>query len=213
MGENEQGGMLRNVVVIGLVAMIALVVTLAVVGLKGNMKSGTSNATNSIQKQLSGDSNDDTNVVTDDFNNSSYYYSDPDSNNMVTITGMTTAAREAASGTVVIPSYLKRNGKIYTVNKLDSYLYSSTKITGVVIPNTIESIGSNAFQYTSLTSVTVPDSVKTIGAAAFSDIPANKDGFVSIGKNTSYNNDTWHASFGYHWVGSNEVPYTPTIRS
>ena len=34
MGENEQGGMLRTVVVVGIVAMIALIVTLGVVGLK-----------------------------------------------------------------------------------------------------------------------------------------------------------------------------------
>lgn len=39
MGENEQGGMLRNVVVIGLVAIIAAVVIFAVIGLNGNMKS------------------------------------------------------------------------------------------------------------------------------------------------------------------------------
>ena len=37
MGENEQGGMLRTVVVIGIVAMVALIVTLGVVGLKSNM--------------------------------------------------------------------------------------------------------------------------------------------------------------------------------
>lgn len=34
MGENEQGGMLRTVVVVGLVAMVALIITLGVVGLK-----------------------------------------------------------------------------------------------------------------------------------------------------------------------------------
>lgn len=37
MGENEQGGMLRTVVVVGIIAMVALVVTLGVVGLKSNM--------------------------------------------------------------------------------------------------------------------------------------------------------------------------------
>lgn len=39
MGENEQGGMLRTVVVIGLIAIIAAVVIFAVIGLNGNMKS------------------------------------------------------------------------------------------------------------------------------------------------------------------------------
>lgn len=37
MGENEQGGMLRNVVVIGIIAIVALIITLGVVGLKSNM--------------------------------------------------------------------------------------------------------------------------------------------------------------------------------
>jgi len=213
VGENEQGGMLRNVVVVGLVALIAAVVIYAVIGLKGNMLAGTSTATDSIQKQLGSNSNDNSNVVTDDYDTSNYFYSDPDSNNMVTITGMKTGVRTALSGTVVIPSYLQKNGKKYTVNKIDGYVYSNSKITGVVIPGTIESIGDSAFQYTSLTSVIIPDSVKTIGSSAFSDISANKDGFVSIGKNTSYNKDTWHSSFGWHWVGSGQVPYTPTIRS
>jgi len=37
MGENEQSGMLRTVVVIGIIAMVALIMTLGVVGLKNNM--------------------------------------------------------------------------------------------------------------------------------------------------------------------------------
>ena len=39
MGENEQGGMLRTVVAIGIIAMIAAFVIFAVIGLNGNMKS------------------------------------------------------------------------------------------------------------------------------------------------------------------------------
>lgn len=38
MGENEQGGMLRTVVVVGIIAMVALIMVLGVVGLKDNMK-------------------------------------------------------------------------------------------------------------------------------------------------------------------------------
>lgn len=44
MGENEQGGMLRTVVVIGLVALIAAVITMGVVGLKSNMTKNTDRA-------------------------------------------------------------------------------------------------------------------------------------------------------------------------
>lgn len=48
MGENEQGGMLRTVVVIGLVAIIAIVITLGVVGLKGNMTKNTDSAVGAV---------------------------------------------------------------------------------------------------------------------------------------------------------------------
>lgn len=48
MGENEQGGMLRTVVVIGLVALIAAVVIFAITGLKGNMRKNTDSAVGTI---------------------------------------------------------------------------------------------------------------------------------------------------------------------
>jgi len=53
MGENEQGGMLRTVVVIGIVAMVALIITLGVVGLKNNMTSNQTNALQTVSKGIS----------------------------------------------------------------------------------------------------------------------------------------------------------------
>jgi len=50
MGENEQGGMLRTVVVIGIVAMVALIITLGVVGLKDNMTKNQTNALQTVSK-------------------------------------------------------------------------------------------------------------------------------------------------------------------
>lgn len=41
MGEKEQGGMLRTVVVVGIVAIIALVITAGIVGLKANLRTNT----------------------------------------------------------------------------------------------------------------------------------------------------------------------------
>ena len=43
MGENEQGGMLRTVVVVGLVALIAAVITMGVVGMKASMSKNIDN--------------------------------------------------------------------------------------------------------------------------------------------------------------------------
>ena len=49
MGENEQGGMLRMVIVIGLVSLIAAVVTLGVVGLKGSMNHNSTKAVGAVE--------------------------------------------------------------------------------------------------------------------------------------------------------------------
>ena len=48
MGENEQGGMLRTVVVVGIIAMVAMIITLGVVGLKNNMTKNTDSAVGAV---------------------------------------------------------------------------------------------------------------------------------------------------------------------
>ena len=50
MGENEQGGMLRTVVVIGLVALIAAVMIFAITGLKGDMRKNSDTAVYNVDK-------------------------------------------------------------------------------------------------------------------------------------------------------------------
>ena len=58
MGENEQGGMLRTVVVVGLVAIIALVITVGVVGLKSSLRTNTLMGTSMGQNVLEIDQSD-----------------------------------------------------------------------------------------------------------------------------------------------------------
>lgn len=58
MGENEQGGMLRTVVVIGLVAIIAIVITVGVVGLKSSLRTNTLMASTMGQNVLQIDQSD-----------------------------------------------------------------------------------------------------------------------------------------------------------
>lgn len=50
MGENEQGGMLRTVVVVGLVALIAAVVIFGITGLKASMTKNSSTAVYNVEK-------------------------------------------------------------------------------------------------------------------------------------------------------------------
>lgn len=48
MGENEQGGMLRTVVVIGIIAMVAMIMIVGVVGLKNTMNTNTDKAVGKV---------------------------------------------------------------------------------------------------------------------------------------------------------------------
>lgn len=55
MGENEQGGMLRTVVVVGLVALIAAVVIFGVVGLNASMNKNSDTAVHNVERaQMTG---------------------------------------------------------------------------------------------------------------------------------------------------------------
>lgn len=50
MGENEQGGMLRTVVIVGLVALIAAVIIGGIVGMKASMTKNTATAVDNVEK-------------------------------------------------------------------------------------------------------------------------------------------------------------------
>jgi hypothetical protein len=70
----------------------------------------------------------------------------------------------------------------------------NNRITSIVLPDTIETIGDNAFEYTtSLTNIAIPNSVKTIGNRAFSNsglIELNiPDSVESIGPGAFENNN------------------------
>ena len=97
------------------------------------------------------------------------------------------------SGAVVIPALVMNDGAVYTVNAIDKSGFASAKnLLGVMIPNTITTIGEKSFyactglesvkfdsnihlstlplgvfaQCSSLTSITIPNSVTTIGEGA-----------------------------------------------
>ena len=73
------------------------------------------------------------------------------------------------SGDVIIPRTIRYNGKEYLVNAIgNAVFYNSTRLTSVIIPNSVVSIGSSVFMNCiSLTSVTIPKSVTRIGTGAF----------------------------------------------
>ncbi len=81
---------------------------------------------------------------------------------------------ESGVTTVVIPSTVEdTNGVSYNVTRVGENTFNNAapeehiKISSVVIPNSVTSIGDFAFQFNKLTSVTIPNSVTTIGGHAF----------------------------------------------
>lgn len=178
--------------------------------------------------------------VVDDYDTSNHDYTFDDTNNTAVI-GTIKAGKDKDKGSVVVPSYVTKSGTKYKVVAIDGNAYrDSPELTDVVIPDNVktigegafaddthltnltigkgvETIGDSAFQHTTLSSVTVPDNVKTIGKRAFADNPNDEDGFVSIGKNTTYSNDDNDSSFGAYGTWDGTIgwynAYRPTIRN
>lgn len=79
------------------------------------------------------------------------------------------------TGTLDIPSTVKKGNKTYTVTAIgdDAFLYDknwfiSFKCSAVVIPSTVKTIGMSAFKNrTTITSVTFGEGLELIGAGAF----------------------------------------------
>ena len=69
---------------------------------------------------------------------------------------------------VIIPSSVTYNEKIYNVTSIGKYAFNHSTISSVTIPNSITTIGIQAFyNCDNLTSVTIPYGVITIGENAF----------------------------------------------
>ena len=81
----------------------------------------------------------------------------------------TSTSHSDYSGDIIIPSEVTYGGKTYNVTGISQYAFAwCSKLTSVVIPNTVDYIPGYAFQYcTGLTSISIPNSVTEIGHYAF----------------------------------------------
>ena len=80
------------------------------------------------------------------------------------------AASENISGDIVIPSSVANKGVTYSVTCVQSKApFSDYRgLTGIVIPDSVTSLGEDAFAgCSSLTNITIPDSVTSIGKKVF----------------------------------------------
>ena len=73
------------------------------------------------------------------------------------------------SGDVIVPDTVNHDGKAYVVRAVgDSAFRLCSKLTSVMIPNTVKRIGNEAFRRSGIRSISIPDSVTIIGESAFS---------------------------------------------
>ena len=170
MGENEQGGMLRTVVVIGLVALIAAVIIGGVVVSKANMNKHVMATTSLVEKQANENNQDTPKGVTDDESTTIFKYGKFDEGaKTVEIQGFDESKPDwdKYSRDLTIPSEYVKDGVTYKVVSIGYLSFSTKQLTSVTIPNSVKSISSAAFQYNKLTSVTIPNTVTSLGNNAF----------------------------------------------
>lgn len=166
MGENEQGGMLRTVIVLGLIAIIAGAVIFAVTQSSANNKNIQKDTTTSLSKTIANANEDD---VVDDAATSNYNYGDYDSTAMTaTVTSLKTSG-SLTGKSVDLPDKVLYNGKTYTITTIGANAFKNAGLTGVTLPNGLTSIKSSAFYGNALTSLTVPSTVTFLGYEAFYD--------------------------------------------
>lgn len=79
---------------------------------------------------------------------------------------------QTVTGNVTVPQTVEYKGTTYTVTKVADEGFAESKVTSVVLPQTIKEIGNNAFaNCENLTSVNLPQGLQRIGNWAFGNSP------------------------------------------
>lgn len=74
------------------------------------------------------------------------------------------------SGKIIIPEYVSKDGTNYKVINVSNGAFQDTRITEIILPNSITSLGDYCFNNCSnLASITLPNSITSLGNYCFSD--------------------------------------------
>ena len=76
--------------------------------------------------------------------------------------------KESLSGKIVIPEYVYYSGEDYKVVNVANNAFKNTKISEIVLPNSITSIGDHCFfDCSNLALITLPDGITSLGESCF----------------------------------------------
>ena len=160
MGENEQGGMLRSVVVVGVVALISTILISAMFILKHHNHVITVDTQNNSMRAVAL-----ANEVVDDYSKTNYSYTFDTTSGTATLTGAVSAG--AVPKDIVLPSYVVKDGTKYTVTRLGTKAFYSIPLDSVAVPNTVTTIDWSVFEYSHVETVILGDNITDIGGYAF----------------------------------------------
>ena len=162
MGDKEQSGMLRVVVVVALVAIIGISVVFATVKLTTVGQNQRNTATTNISTQLD-IAQGKVPSITNDSNDGQYVYQFTDKDK----TAKLSYYSRKGGRDVIVPTKVRKNGVDYIVISIDQATFMSRYLTSVAIPDTVTSIGDRAFMDNQLTTVKLPANLKSIGDSVF----------------------------------------------
>ena len=75
---------------------------------------------------------------------------------------------ESLSGNIIVPEYVSKDNINYKVTAATNGAFSGTDITGIVLPNTITSLGDQCFYYChKLASIALPNGLTSLGDECF----------------------------------------------
>ena len=101
---------------------------------------------------------------------------------------------------IAIPSTVLVRGKTYPVTEIGPGAFQGSKLTSVIIPDSVRYIGSGAFHGNRLTSVTIGNSVTIIGTCAFTSNDLTSviipDSVRHIGEGAFSNNNLTSVTIG-----------------